>query len=264
MTASIQAYSVSPREREASVSPKEREAAYCLPPDVILVTVEDGSARLLDMTGGFHAVPAVGARMLKETLANGAIAAATRIAAHYGVARQQVENDLTVFLSELERQGLLCRERSARGDASGLARLLLRPSLDATHRLLRSPEAKARTLLALARLSFALFGWSRTVAAWKDAHTRFPARQAGEQDAGTVEGLDRAVRAAVASHPVSVACKERGLCSWSLARAAGLQASIVVGVFLFPIAGHCWCEVGTRTLGDDPERCDEFTPVARW
>jgi hypothetical protein len=56
---SIQAY---------SVSPKEREVAYFLPPDVILVTVDDGSARLLDMAGGFHAVPAVGALMLKETL----------------------------------------------------------------------------------------------------------------------------------------------------------------------------------------------------
>lgn len=69
---------------------------------------------------------------------------------------------------------------------------------------------------------------------------------------------------AAANHPISVACKERALCSWSLARAAGLHASIIVGVFLFPIAGHCWCKVGTQTLGDDQERCDEFTPVARW
>jgi hypothetical protein len=255
---SIQAY---------SVSPKEREVAYFLPPDVILVTVDDGSARLLDMAGGFHAVPAVGALMLKETLTNGADAAVTRIATTYGVARQQVQNDLAVFLCELEKQGLLCSERSRRrgpGGASGLARLLLRPSLEATHRLLRSPEAKARALLALARLSFALFGWARTVAVWKDAHARFPARPAGERDGETIQALDQAVRAAVASHPVSVACKERGLCSWSLARAAGLHASIIVGVFLFPIAGHCWCEVGTQTLGDDRERCDEFTPAAQW
>ena len=253
--------------QDYSVSPKEREAAYFLPPDVIFVTVDDGSARLLDMAGGFHAVPAVGARMLQETLTNGADAAATRIAEDYGVARQQVQNDLDVFLGELGKQGLLRSQRSRRGrpgGASGLARLLLRPSLDAAHRLLRSPEAKARTLLALARLSFALFGWARTVAVWKDAHARFPARQAGERDAETIQALDRAVRAAAASHPVSVACKERALCSWSLARAAGLHASINVGIFLFPIAGHCWCEVGAQTLGDDQERCDGFTPVGRW
>jgi Transglutaminase-like superfamily len=249
-----------------SVSPQQREAAYFVAPDVILVTVEDGSARLLNMAGGFHAVPAVGARMLEETLANGADAAATRIAMDYGVARQQVQDDLAVFLGELERQGLLCRERGRHrpGGGSGLARLLLRPSLKATHHLLRSPKAKARTLLALARISFALFGWARTVAAWKDAHAGFAARPADEGDAETIAALDRVVRAAVASHPVSVACKERGLCAWSLARTAGLDASIVVGVFLVPIAAHCWCEVGTRTLGDDPERCEEFTPVARW
>ncbi len=250
-----------------SVPPKQREAAYLLSPDVIFVTVDDGSARLLDMAGDFHAVPAIGARMLQETLANGADAAVTRIAEDYGVARQQVQDDLAVFLGELEKQGLLYNERRRRGrpgGASGLARLLLQPWLHGAHRLLRSPEAKARVLLALARLSFALFGWSRTVAVWQGMHARFPVRQAGEQEAGMIEALDRAVRAAVASHTVSVACKERALCSWSLARAAGLDASIIVGVFLFPIAGHCWCEVGTQTLGDDRDRCDEFTPVARW
>jgi hypothetical protein len=252
---------------DCSVLPKEQEATYFIPPDVIIVTVDDGSARLLNMSGGFHAVPAVGARMLKETLANGPSAAATRIAADYGVDRQQVQNDLTKFLGELEKQKLLCRERGRRrrpGVASGLTRLLLQPSLMAVHRLLRSPEAKARTLLTLARLSFALFGWGRTVAAWKDAHARFPARPADAGDTPAIEVLDKTVRAAVASHPISVACKERGLCSWSLARASGLQASIIVGVFLFPIAGHCWCEVGTRIVGDDREWCEEFTPAARW
>src|SRR6266699_2778007 len=83
------------------------DAEYVLPPDVIFLTVEDGSARLLDMGGGFHAMPAVGARMLQETLAKGAAAAVARIAEDYGVARHQVESDLTVFLRDLESQGLL-------------------------------------------------------------------------------------------------------------------------------------------------------------
>lgn len=247
--------------------PMAQEAEYVLPPDVIFVTVEDGSVRLLDMAGGFHAVPTVGTRMLRETLTNGADAAATRIAKDYDVARQQVQNDLAVFLRDLEKQGLLRSQRNRqprRSGSFGLARLLLRPSLHGAHRLLRSPETKARTLLALARLSFALFGWTRTVAVWQEAHARFPARQAGEREAGTIPALDKAVRAAVASHPVSVACKELALCSWSLARAAGLHAALVVGMDLYPIAGHCWCEVATQPLGDDRERCDRFTPVARW
>jgi hypothetical protein len=243
------------------------EAEYVLPLDVIFLTVEDGSARLLDMEGSFHAMPLIGARMLRETLANGAAAAVARIADDYGVGRQQVESDLTVFLRDLESQGLLHRRGSRRSRPSrrvGLVGVLLGPAIHGTHRYLRSPEAKARALLGLARLFFAAFGWTPTVAVWRKAHAHFPVRQAGEGDGETIRALDRIVRAAVASHPVAVACKERALCSWSLARAAGLHASIVVGVELFPIAGHCWCEVGTQTPGDDRERCDGFTPVARW
>jgi hypothetical protein len=256
---SIQTYPALPAERET--------AEYFLPPDVIFVTVEDGSARLLDMAGGFHAVPAVGTRMLQETLTNGAAAAVSRIAKDYGVARQQVQDDLLVFLHQLESQGLLRRQGNRerrRSGSLGLARMLLRPSLHAAHRLLRSPEAKARTLLALARLSFDLFGWTRTVAAWQEVHARFPARPPGEPEADTIQALDTVLRAAVASHPVAVACKEQALCSWSLARASGLNAVLVVGIDLFPIAGHCWCEVEGQPLGDDCERCDRFTPVARW
>jgi Transglutaminase-like superfamily len=241
-------------------------AKYSLPPDVILLTVEDGSARLLDMAGGFYAVPAVGARLLQETLTDGADAAAAQVASHYGVARHQVQDDLTAFLLDLERQGLLCTQSNPwqrRRGSVALARLLLRPSLHGVHRLLRSPQTKARIMLALARLSFRLFGWTRTVAVWQEVHTHFPVQQASERDAETIQALQRAVLAA-AAHPLAVACKERALCSWSLARAAGLHATLVVGVDLFPIAGHCWCEVGTQPLGDNREHYDRFTPVGRW
>jgi hypothetical protein len=253
--------------QSAPALPTEREAEYYLPSDVIFLRVEDGSARLLDLSGGFHAMSAVGARMLQETLRNGAAAAATRIAEDYGVAREQVQNDLAAFLRDLKNQRLLggqCSRRDHRRGTLAPARMLLRPALHAAHRLLRSPEAKARTLLGLARLSFALFGWTTIVAVWQEAHARFRARQAGELDREIIQALDRAVRAAAASHPIAVACKERALCSWALARAVGLHAILVVGVNLFPIAGHCWCELGTQTLGDDRENCDRFTPVAWW
>jgi hypothetical protein len=247
------------------IQPRGPGAEHFLPPEVILLMVEDGSARLLNMRGGFHAVPAVGARMLQETLANGAAAAAARVAEDYGVAHRQVADDLAVFLHDLEQRGLIGRRRDRRRrEALAPARLLLRPAIGTAYRLLRSPEAQARALLALARLSFALFGWTATVAVWQEAHARFPARKARESDAEAVRTLDRTVRTAVAGHPIAVACKERALCSWSLARAAGLEASLIVGITLFPMAGHCWCEVAAQPLGDDRDRCDEFTPVGRW
>ncbi len=248
----------------------ERQPDYFLPSSVIFLTVDDGSARLLDMAGSFHAMSTVGARMLQETLATGPDMAVTRIAQDYGVAPQQVSDDLAIFLRDLTNKGLLYSRHHplTRGRGSfGLARLALKPCLRATHRVLRSAKARGFTLLALARLSFAFFGWARTIAVWQDAHAHFPARQPDERDADTIRAVDMAVRAAASSHPVAVACKERALCSWSLARAEGLQASLVVGIALSPMAGHCWCEVGTQTLGEEDPECREYfyyRPVARW
>lgn len=240
-------------------------ADYCLSPDVILVTVDDGSARLLDMAGSFHAVSASGARMLQAVLADGAAGAVPRIAEHYGVGRQQIEADLATFLRDLESRRLLRSpgERRAGGNRSITAELMGR-TVQAVHCLWRRPETKARFLLPLARLSFALFGWTQTVNVWRQAHTHFPNRRAGELDKETVDALDRTVRSAAADHPVTMMCKERALCSWSLARAAGFDAALVVGIDLFPIAGHCWCEVGTATPGDDPDRIERFALVGRW
>jgi hypothetical protein len=247
--------------------PAADEPAFFLPPDVIFVTVHDGSARLLDMAGRFHAVPAVGALMLRETLAQGTEEAANRVAQEYGVEPRQVQLDLDVFLRELEEQGLLCSPRNrqrGRRPGIGLAGLFLRPALRFIHWAFRSRESKARALLGLARISFSLFGWTRTTAAWQEAHARFPSRQADASQEQTVREVDQAVRAAAANHLFGGECKERGLCCWALARAAGLAAAVVVGIDLFPMAGHCWCEVGPWVLSDDPDRCADYTPVGRW
>jgi hypothetical protein len=253
--------------QSGSPLPAADESAFSLPPDVIFVTVHDGSARLLDMAGRFHAVPAVGTLMLRETLSQGTEEAANRVAQEYGVELRQVQHDLDIFLRELEDQGLLCSPRNRqrwRRPGIGLARLFLRPALRCIHWAFRSRQWKARALLGLARISFGLFGWTRTIAIWKEAHARFQPRQADEPQEQTVREVDQAVRAAAASHPFKVECKERALCCWALARAAGLDAAVVVGIDLFPVAGHCWCEVGPWTLSDDQERCVYYTPVGRW
>ena len=80
----------------------------------------------------------------------------------------------------------------------------------------------------------------------------------------TVQTIDAAVRGAASRHAFSVECKERSLSCWSLARAAGLPATVVLGINLFPVAGHCWCESGPWTLSDYEDRCQNFTPVVRY
>lgn len=241
------------------------EADFGLSADVILVTVDDGSARLLDMAGSFHAISAIGAHMLQAVLTHGAAAAVPQLAEHYGVGRQQIEADLAIFLRDLESRRLLRGpgELPVSGNRGVIARLM-RSVVQAVYGLSRRPETTARLLLPLARLSFALLGWTRTVNVWRQAHAHFPIRRVIGADEEAIDALDRTVRSAAAGHPVTMMCKERALCTWSLARAAGLDAALIVGIDLFPIAGHCWCQVGTATPGDDPYRIERFVPVGRW
>jgi hypothetical protein len=238
---------------------------YTLAPNVILVFVRDGTARLLDMGGNFYAVPAIGAQMLRATLEHGTAAAVRQVAARYDVACQQVEADLKAFCDRLQRQGIILGSRSRqRKRGTGWSRFVLSPAFRWVNGCLRAQETKAKVLLGLARLSFAVWGWERTLGTWQAYFDRCerPGRP-GEWEK-TVHTIDRAVRDAAAKHIFKVECKERALCCWALLRSAGLPASVVVGIDLFPLAGHCWCESGPYTLSDEPDRCAEFTPVARY
>jgi hypothetical protein len=242
------------------------EAEYVLAPDVVLLLTRDGSGRLLDMGGRFYALPAVGAEMLRATLERGSEAAVRQIAERSGAAPGRVRADLAAWLDQLERQGAIRRRQARRPrlrPRSTWLALVLIPALRLIHRCLRSPQARAGALLVLARLSFALLGWARTVEVWRRYFPRGKRCRPGEEE-GLAWAVDEAVRRAAAQHVLRMACKERALCCWVLARAEGVEATLVVGMNLFPLAGHCWCEAGARTLSDDRDRCDMYTPIIRY
>jgi hypothetical protein len=240
---------------------------YALAPHIILLLVHDGTARLLDMDGRFYALTAMGATMLRETLDRGTAAAVQTIAAQYGVAAQQVHRDLETFLRALEAQRLLHRPGSHRHQRRGnttLPFLLLTPLLHVVHSSGRALRTRVWVVLTLARLWFWLFGWARTIAAWQRYHGTTPAGTPMPEQAAFMRAVDAAIRAVAARHVFGVGCKERSVCCWSLLRAAGVPATVVLGVNLFPLASHCWCEADSRTWSDEQEQCARFTPVARY
>ncbi len=243
--------------------PISLEGALTLKPDVILMPVEDGSARLLDLGGQFYAVSAIAAEMIGTASRHGPRAAAATVAARYGVDIERTQRDMTSLVRFLRQQGLL-RRTGPDQTASLLTSALLAPLLCL---VLHSPiarELKAWLLLGLAKLSFRLFGWTRTVASCR-RHSRLVTRRAGDPAEPDIIGaVDRAVRAAASGHLLTVECKERALCCWALLRTAGMPAELVVGINLFPLEGHCWCEANHQLLSDYPDRCATFSPVIRY
>ncbi len=236
---------------------------HVLAPDVVLVLVGDGTARLLDMDGTFYALPAIGAQMLQGTLERGRTTTVRELAHRYQTGADQVGADMDSLVRQLRQQGLLRHGRQRWRRAALWPALILLPCLYLIRRL-RSAPARAAALLTLAYLSLACFGWRRTVALWRRGLGAPPWRRNAPPDEPTVRALDQAVRRAAAGHPLPLACKERALSCWALARWAGAPASLVVGLDLFPLAGHCWCEAGPWILSDNDDTCGLFTPVIRY
>jgi hypothetical protein len=249
--------------------PTADTAEYAFASDVVYLPMQDGSARLLDLGGRFYAVSAIGAAMLKEMFERGTAGAAQHLAGQYGVDIRQVHTDLAAFLRDLERRQLLYRRHARpriRRPAPALFSWLLAPLLYGVRRGVRSLHAQAWMLLALAHLSCGLFGLTRTIAVWKRCSCPAYGDMSAEAAAAAapVRAVDAAVRRAAAKHVFQVECKERALCCWVLARAAGVPAALVIGVSGFPVQGHCWCEFGPWTFSDERDWCEMFTPVARY
>src|SRR5437660_103611 len=84
------------------------EVEHALAPDVVLVQVPDGTARLLDMAGGFYALPPIAFQMLRGVLERGIGATVQDLAHQYQMPAQTVNADLSGLLEQLCRQGALC------------------------------------------------------------------------------------------------------------------------------------------------------------
>jgi len=233
-----------------------------------LLSVSDGTARLLDLEGSFYAVSAVGAAMLREALDSGVAAAVRQTAAAYDVGLARVRADLLALLRDLGRKGVIRRRGNSaprRDWRQRLAIVAIPPALTLVdRRLFQAPHRRAWSLLALAYLSISLFGWSATVRAWLGHHRRMPIQRTTPVLSEQAARLDAVVRTVGAEHLLNVDCKERALACWAMLRAEGLPAEIVIGVDLFPFASHCWCELDGAILSDFVDRCERFTPVQRY
>jgi hypothetical protein len=249
--------------RRDSAAPAN-DAEYTLAPDVAVILMADGSARLIDMGDRFYSLSPVAALMLHETLHLGTAAAAQRVGVEYSIDLAKAEADLKGFLTTLEQRGILQRRGGDVRPRSSPGACLAAWLLKVVVRLLPWRRARAVALLSAAKVSCRLFGWARTVAAWQGQFPPAAGPIATDETETSVRAIDEAVCGAAAANPLGVACKERALSCWALARTAGLPAALVIGVDLFPLTGHCWCEVGPWVLSDHSENVTPYIPALRY
>jgi hypothetical protein len=248
----------------AGRSDLETDRHHQLAPDVVLIDAHDGTARLIDLGGRFHALSAMAVTMLRAVLRSGVDTAAAEIAAEHRADPDLVRADLKQLLVTLTREGLI-QDSARRQDRGGwLSRTLLTAFVAVLSGLRRLPlgrRRRASLFLGSAYLSFRFFGWRKTIAAWQRLRRN---QLSDEPDDTAIRDIDEAVRQSAAAHLLPVACKERALCCWVLLGAAGIRSELVIGLTLYPLAGHCWCEARGCCLSDDPGPCEMFTPLIRY
>jgi hypothetical protein len=218
---------------------------------VLLVRAPDGSGRLLDLAGAFYAVDPIAAALLADLARAGRTEAVRAAARRHGVPEQRVADDLDALLAGLP-PGLGAAQGAPRGRGAdplvvALLSLLCRVG---------SPRPRIWALLAVARACFATAGWSRTLRWW----TALPVR--GGPGGPTAAEIDRRVRRCATGSVLGHSCKERAVVCLAEARTAGLPAVVVLGLSCYPLATHSWCEVSGDVVGDDPDLCAAFPPVA--
>ena len=229
--------------------------SYRLASEVVLVPVADGSARLLDLDGQYFALTDVAAQMLRATLDLGPAGAVERIARDWEVDSERARTELERFLAELIRRGLLLtadQSERRRRLRSRPAQVILSGLIHLTRSLRPTYTGKAAGLLTLAKLSCRWLGWAGAVYLWQRLFPRPRCLLQGRAADEARQTVDQAVRSALAQSWVATACKERGMVSWALARRAGLDPSLVIGLSFYPLSARLLGAAGRYFPGRRP------------
>lgn len=239
-------------------------AEYLLAPHVVLLCLQDGTGRLLDLGGNFYALSQSAAAMLSGALTEGTAATIRKMTTIYQLEPACIERDLHIFLRGLEKKQLIyrpttsCRSQQQRGRRSSL---ILSPLLYGIHIWPSSLQTKIWLFLALTYVALRLSGWPATVEIWRSflhGNAKSVALTGADDE---IKMIRETVQTVASRHLLRVECKERALCCWGLLHLFGVPASLVVGIDLFPLASHCWCEAGHTIMSDEEDRCQNFTPV---
>jgi Transglutaminase-like superfamily len=233
--------------------------------------VDDGSARLVDLDGAVTALDVTATTMMEGALRLSEAEAIAELADAFGVDPRRIATDLRAVLADLIARGTLRSGPSGLPRRAPQTRNQLASVLGALAvRLVGSRSDRkfqAWYALTAAHLSFRLAGWSPTLNAWiAPGHAGWGRTRRttgnGNNELATLDAITVAVTRTAARYPFPLDCKDRALAAFAMARAAGLPARVVLGISLFPLALHAWCESGGRVVADQFDGyCDRYRPL---
>jgi len=240
----------------------ENVPEFVLRPGVIFLLIKDGSGRLLNLDGSFSALSSAGCLMLRFVLQSGIDEAIKSTCKLFDVNEERVRIDLERLLGNLEHWNYILRRGSVlpvKRDLAFVKSILNVALLIPFFR--RSLRFQAGVLLLISWFSFRFLGWNWTITSWKEAAISFQKRPSTAPD---TQKIADAVRYSSASLPWKIDCKEQTLACWFLCAQAGMPVSMVLGIMIYPLASHFWCEWEGQCLTDDPEKSRRYTPIIRY
>jgi hypothetical protein len=235
--------------------------------DTVYLSVGDGSGRLLSLGSDFYALSATAADMLQRLLRKPMEMVVEELTFSYDISKRQIRNDLHNLLTELQQKNLVFLSVKT-GNARRKNKLEPSPFLFPLLRYLWGLPANRSDivwwLLAIARVGFHLWGWSTSVTCWQKFLKIRHTVQNDAASADRAETIDATIRHSAARHLMGMGCKERALACWFLLLRADIPADLVLGVNLYPLASHCWCESEGEIYSDDAERCGRYKEILRY
>ena len=235
--------------------------------DTVFLGADDGSGRLLALDGDFYALCATSADMVRQLLERPMEVVLPDLYLTYDAPEDRIRNDLNDLVSDLNQQGLVTLSSSPLTFREK-KRVPPWPLLDPLLRVLWKRPVDCRKLvwgvLALARIACRVWGWSSSVTCWRRFLNRNPSAHPQKRAVDRAAAIDASVRSGAARHLFGMGCKERALACWFLLHRSRIPAELVLGVNLYPLSSHCWCEWQKRIYGDDPDRCARYEAIIRY
>lgn len=237
---------------------KHKSSRYRLNPNVHVILVKDGTSRILNLDGFFIALPVISTLMLKLILQYEFSVVVNKLADQFKTDQFRISKDLSVFLKKLEALKVITKS-----PAKQIIKLsyLLQCFLEITVPLTTEIPNKLiqhKVLLLLAWCSFKLFGWNKTVNSWKQY---FYNQTVSPTKSVSVLKISEEIQVAVSRHFIKMDCKEKAIVCWAICQKEGIPASLVLGINLYPLSSHFWCEFEGNSLTDNKERCNRFFPL---